>query len=769
MVSRTEHQPIRWGRCGHGEDRGTDQGSMARLVQRFHRVRRDSWTTEKYVEMYIVADHAEFQSQDRDLRKTKDRILEIANYVDKFYRSTNIRIALIGLEVWTHGDQITMSGDPNVVLSAFLKWRQQLWVRAKHDNAQLITGIKFQGTTIGMAPLEGMCSIDTSGGVSMDHSDPAVGAAATMAHEIGHNLGLSHDGAWCCGQAPELGGCIMAAATGHPFPRVFSSCSLSDLRRYFRRGGGACLYNRPDMDRLYGARRCGNGYVEGQEECDCGEVQECVNPCCNANNCTLTRGAECAHGVCCSQCKLRSAGTVCRKAAGSCDLPEYCTGASAFCPFNVYRADGSSCENGHAYCYNGMCQSHRQQCEQLWGSGALPAPLTCFEAVNAAGNDYGNCGKDGEGGFLKCSSSDALCGKIQCLTAAKSPRERNTVSIDTTLHHNGRDVKCRGTYLYSAQEDRGDEPDPGLVKTGTKCGDGRVCLQQRCQNASFLDLTACEEKCHSHGVCNSNRNCHCDPHWAPPYCDKPGLGGSIDSGPVHRDSYTVLMVGLLLTFLLLLPALLTAGLCCYRHRGALSDRWAQRWGPLPCTHRAARPHLPETSAVAMSELQLEQKAPSRPAPSRPPSRPPALSRPLAPAPSRSLAPSRAPSRSPAPSRPPSRPPAPSWSPAPSRPPAPSRSPAPSRLPKPSAEGQQQPVSVVRPMLAANAREDAGKSQQGGALRHTGPQRPLPFRAGVSVNDPVSGHRTLTTAGVVSPSSALRHTPDISRRRVDNRR
>lgn len=67
--------------------------------------------------------------------------------------------------------------------------------------------------------------------------------------------------------------------------------------------------------------------------------------------------------------QLKPAGTACRGAGNSCDLPEFCSGASPHCPANVYLHDGHPCQGVDGYCYNGICQTHEQQCVTLWGPG----------------------------------------------------------------------------------------------------------------------------------------------------------------------------------------------------------------------------------------------------------------------------------------------------------------------------------------------------------------------------------------------------------------
>lgn len=522
-----------------------------------HRRRRDILSETKYIELVLVVDHQEFLNYQKNNKTIIYRMLDVANQVDWFYRPLKVRVALTGLEIWSDSDKIPVEKSPTDTLNSFLRWRtQNLLPRLRHDNAQLVKGGSFDGTTVGMASQASMCSRDRSGGVNVDHLVSVLGLASTVAHELGHNLGMSHDTAerlCSCSNERRLGGCIMEPSTGFLPGQMFSSCSAADLSLSLLSGGGMCLFNVPQL--LLGGRRCGNLYVERGEECDCGLLEECEDPCCNASTCRLVPGAQCSSdGICCQDCKLREAGSRCRDPLGECDLPEFCTGSSPYCPPNVFLQNGQRCEDEASYCYEGVCASMKSQCQLLWGPNATSAPPVCFSSVNKQGNKYGNCGKMKNGSYIPCGDADVQCGRIQCEGGRQRPLlGSNTEILTTTVRFNHSDLVCRGTFFHLGD----DVSDPATVSQGTACSQNKACLNQKCQDVSVFGVEECRAKCNGHGVCNSNQNCHCGGGWAPPDCRASGLGGSVDSGPATppRNSDPV-KVSLLVLFLFVLPSLL---------------------------------------------------------------------------------------------------------------------------------------------------------------------------------------------------------------------
>ncbi|XP_032568444.1 disintegrin and metalloproteinase domain-containing protein 28 [Chiroxiphia lanceolata] len=463
----------------------------------------------KYLELYIVADNTLYQNHDKDVKAIRQRVFGIVNYVNTVYKAISIHVALVGLEVWTDGDKRPLSRNAGITLDAFAKWRRSdLLKRKGNDNAQLITGLNFEGTTIGLAFLKSICSSLYSAGVIQDHSRNVIAVGATLAHELGHNLGMSHDTKACaCGDDV----CIMTDTVSSFIPKEFSSCSLQSFEKFMLNDMPECLTDIPDVSSIIAPPACGNGFVERGEECDCGTPEECTNDCCDPETCKLTSGSACAHGECCENCQFKKSGAVCRAVKDDCDLAEMCSGSSASCPTDRFRVNGHPCNYGEGYCYMGKCPTRDNQCKAAFGPQATDGPSSCYR-LNERGAYYGYCRKE-LGTHLPCKTKDKLCGKLFCSGGREMPREGSLVTVNS----------CKASFPKN-----GDDEDLGMILDGTKCGNGMVCSNGECIYAEeVFRSTNCSAKCSGHAVCDHELQCQCEEGWGPPTCDSSSAFTSI--------------------------------------------------------------------------------------------------------------------------------------------------------------------------------------------------------------------------------------------------
>ncbi|KAF7251594.1 Disintegrin and metalloproteinase domain-containing protein 20 [Varanus komodoensis] len=502
--------------CGVTEQEQSRQGAMIQTRGNFAAKvsKGEWWTHSRYADIAIVVEHQRYLMFHKNETLVAMHALEIVHIANTFYKPLGVIVSLVGLEIWSEKNLIEVPNKISPLLNTFNSWRTKTLNKYLPNDAGHLFVHRIFGQTAGLAYTGTICSSQWASAVESYVRFSVSFFSVLFAHELGHNLGMNHDGIYCqC----ERESCIMAEAPSEV--DKFSNCSYND---YSKLRNSNCLLVQSDPEKRFRLKYCGNKILEAGEQCDCGTKSQCKSdPCCQSD-CKLRPGAVCNIGLCCAMCKYRSTGSICRKKTGNCDLPEYCNGTSQWCPEDVYVQDGAPCSDG-AHCYHGKCATLSRQCKMIFGKEATVASESCFRLLNAQGDRFGNCGIR-RGRYAKCKQKNIFCGRIQCarVQALPSLTEDSTI-IQTSIGKQ----KCWGTDYHLGMEGA----DVGAVNDGTPCGTQGMCIQGTCRNMSFLKYDCSPTKCHNRGMCNSRKHCHCDYGWAPPDCLSKGFGGSIDSGP----------------------------------------------------------------------------------------------------------------------------------------------------------------------------------------------------------------------------------------------
>ncbi|XP_048648817.1 disintegrin and metalloproteinase domain-containing protein 18 isoform X4 [Marmota marmota marmota] len=483
----------------------------------------------QYLEMHIVVEKALYDYMGSEIMAVTQKIVQIIGLVNTMFTQFKLTIMLSSLELWSHKNQISTSGDADDVLQRFLAWKRNYLILQPHDIAHLLIyrkhpkymGATFPGT---------ICNKNYDAGVAMYPDAISLeGFSVIIAQLLGFNIGLTYDDTNNCSCTRAT--CVMnQEAVRASGVKIFSNCSMYEYRNFISNFEAPCLQDLSYLQPLYKNKPvCGNGILESNEECDCGNEEFSV------------------------------AGAPCRKSTDQeCDFTEYCNGTSSHCVPDTYALNGYLCKFGTAYCYNGQCRTTDNQCANIFGKGAQGGPYTCFKEVNSPIERFGNCGfKNSQP--LPCEQKDILCGKLTCVWPHKNTYK---TAAQYTVYSYIHDHVCLSIIPGSSLSS--DGRDNAYVADGTVCGPQMYCVNKTCRETHLMRYNCnATKKCKGNGICNNFGNCQCFPGHRPPDCTFQigSPGGSIDDGNILKSDLFFLKKGynahrynwLILSFYIFLP------------------------------------------------------------------------------------------------------------------------------------------------------------------------------------------------------------------------